>query len=194
MYDDPSEPTLDRDPQWLLPYREIKRGDVIVFRYPVDPEKHFVKRVVATPGDRLHLLDGQLYINGKLQSEPFTVHKVPFPDSYRDDFPNGGNIRADVSAGWWHQMPDYLENGDLIVPKDCYFAMGDNRDDSLDSRYWGFVPRQNIVGRPLLIYFSHEVSAEPAATGVSDTLARLANIVVHFAGSVRWNRTLRVIH
>ena len=139
---------------WLLPYQKIRRGDVIVFRYPIDPEKHFVKRVVAIPGDHIHLRDGQLYVNGNLQVEPFAVHKMPFPDSYRDDFPNGNNYRSDVYPRWWHDMPDYMEHGELVVPQDCYFAMGDNRDDSLDSRYWGFVPDKNIVGKAFFVWMN----------------------------------------
>jgi signal peptidase I len=138
----------------LLPYSTIKRGDIVVFHYPVNPVQHFVKRVVAVPGDRLHLANKHVFVNGNQLIEPYTIFKSPTPDFFRDDFPTTRYISGNVESKWWLQMRKLMEDGNLIVPEGHYFVLGDNRDDSLDSRYWGFVPAENIVGRPLLIYWS----------------------------------------
>ena len=140
--------------QPMLPYRAIRRGDIIVFRYPVDPTQHFVKRVIGLPGDHIRLRHGRVYINGRALAEPYAVFKEHFYDEFRDNFPQGDWINENVSVAWAAQLRTLVQDGELIVPRDRYFVLGDNRDQSLDSRYWGFVPRENIIGRPLLIYFS----------------------------------------
>ncbi|MGH9645024.1 MAG: signal peptidase I, partial [Terriglobales bacterium] len=118
----------------LLPYRKIRRGDVVVFHYPVNPAQDFVKRVVAVPGDRIRMVDKQVVINGVLQHEGFVQFTSKVRDSYRDDFPRTDSPDYGVDAKWWKQMPKLVEDHQLIVPEGNYFVMGDNRDDSQDSR------------------------------------------------------------
>jgi signal peptidase I len=181
------------------PYSQIKRGDIVVFRYPVNPEQHFVKRVIGLPGDRIHLANRQVFVNGKPLRERYVIHRDPEHDDYRDDFPNGGNISADVDPNWWDHMRQFVNNGDLVVPRDRYFVMGDNRDQSLDSRYWGFVPRENIIGRPLIIYWSlnqpDQIDGIQSATEpVPVRLVHFIYTVGHLFREIRWNRTLRLVN
>lgn len=178
----------------LLPYEPIRRGDIIVFRYPVNPTLHFVKRVVALPGDRLHLSHGQVYVNGSLvRDSGYAEHKTGQYDSYRDDFPGGDYISSDVNSTWWVQMHHLVEQKELVVPAGKYFVLGDNRDRSLDSRYWGFVPRENIIGRPLVIYWSMR-QPDGTAGAADGKLARLAYMLTHFWQNARWGRSMRLIH
>ena len=125
----------------------------MVFHYPVNPAQHFVKRVIGIPGNRVRLINKQVVVNGVPLKEPYANFTRPANDVFRDSFP-----RLDVAPGetpeWWVQLRKLVEDGRLIVPQGNYFVMGDNRDDSYDSRYWGFVPQANIIGRPLLIYWS----------------------------------------
>ena len=179
----------------ILPYSRIRRGDIIVFRYPVHPEQHFVKRVIAVPGDRVRLINKQVYINGVPQRENYVVYRSEAPDEYRDDFPATEFLNANVEAKWWVQMRHLVHGGELTVPPDHYFVLGDNRDESLDSRYWGFVPRENIIGRPLLIYFSlrHSQRVGPIALDASDKLFYFAYTLTHLVEEARWHRTFRLI-
>ena len=137
-------------------YRNVHRGDIIVFLKPGYPDMFLVKRVIGIPGDHLHLHEGYVYLNGQRQDEPQAGH----PDysnyiPYRDEFPNVPTSQGqDVEPVWANELPSHIQNGDLVVPPGDYFAMGDNRLPSLDGRYWGFVPRENIVGRPLFVYWS----------------------------------------
>lgn len=177
----------------VLPYRKIKRDDIVVFHYPVNPTQHFVKRVVAVPGDRLRLINKQVYINGKLQDEPYVQHIMPNRDPYRDDFPRTDVPAFEVTARWWQEMRKLVENHELIIPEGNYFVLGDNRDDSKDSRYWGFVPRDNIIGQPLLIYWSASNLNNdlPTSPNVGDRLYHLAYAVTHVFQITRWERTFR---
>jgi signal peptidase I len=178
----------------LLPYTKIHRGDIVVFHYPVHPQQHFVKRVIGVPGDRIHLVNKQVFVNGKAISEAYTVHRSTQLNFYRDDFPDIRYIDGNVDSHWWIQMRKLIEDGNLIVPEDSYFVLGDNRDESLDSRYWGFVPRGNIVGKPLLIYWSVEREAEDAgATGRSAKLTRALQRLEHVFQDTRWKRVLNVV-
>jgi signal peptidase I len=179
----------------LMPYRSVRRGDIIVFHYPVNPAQDFVKRVVALPGDRLRLIDKRVYINGAAVDEPYAQHTTALRDPYRDDFPRTDSPGYGVDAKWWKEMPKLVEDRQLIVPEGHYFVLGDNRDDSQDSRYWGFVPRENIVGRPLLIYWSSDnLSGDlPASPSVGDRLYRLAYAVAHVFQMTRWERTFRLV-
>jgi len=179
----------------LLPYTKIKRGDIVVFHYPVHPQQHFVKRVIGVPGDRIHLTNKQVFINGKPIVENYTVYHSSQPNYYRDDFPNTKYIDGNVDSHWWIQMRKLIEDGNLIVPDGHYFVLGDNRDDSLDSRYWGFVPRENIVGRPLVIYWSvdREEEVDTGEHGAGATLTRLASNARHLFSHIRWNRTMRIV-
>ena len=175
----------------LLPYSEPHRGDIIVFRYPVDIKQTFVKRVMGVPGDRIHLENKHVWLNGHMLDEPYVVHKTDYIDSYRDNFPNDPNTPISTSA---QAMLDHnVKNGDVVVPANTFFAMGDNRDQSLDSRYWGFVPRENIIGKPLIIYWSYDASTEDLSSPGA-TIPHLIDVITHFPTKTRWARTFRLIH
>jgi signal peptidase I len=180
----------------IIPYRQIHRGDIIVFHYPVNPAQHFVKRVVGVPGDRVHLVKKRVFINGVPLKEPYVRYFKPEPNAFRDDFPRSDVLDPGINADWWVQMPKLVEDGQLIVPQGHYFAMGDNRDDSSDSRYWGFVPRENIIGRPLLIYWSirnpdDDLSVSPS---LGDRLYHFTYAMTHFFQITRWDRTFRLVN
>ena len=179
----------------LIPYRQVRRGDIVVFHYPVNPAQHFVKRVVGVPGDRVRLIKGQVYVNGNPLTEPYVRRSSFVPDVYRDDFPQLMDVPGET-ANWAQQMRQWTENKQLIIPEDSYFVLGDNRDESLDSRYWGFVPRENIIGRPLLIYWSvRSVNDDlSAASRPGDKLYHFAYVVSHLFQITRWDRTFRLIH
>ena len=180
----------------FMPYRKIRRGDVIVFHYPVNPAQDFVKRVVAVPGDRLRLINKRVVINGAPVQEPYTQHIAQLRNFYRDDFPQTDSPDYGVDAKWWKEMPKLVEDRQLIIPEGNYFVMGDNRDDSQDSRYWGFVPRENIIGRPLLIYWSagNMNNDLPGSPTVGDRLYHLAYAITHLFQITRWERTFRLVH
>lgn len=174
----------------LLPYSDIKRGDIIVFRYPIDIRQNFVKRVIGIPGDHIHLEDRKLFLNGHLVDEPYTAYTRP-PSHYADNFP-----RAPIEYGVFprgeQMLRENVQNGELIVPPGFYLAMGDNRDNSSDSRFWGLVPRENIVGKPLIIYWSYEASTEDLVNpGIG--VSHLIDMIIHFPTKTRWSRTFRLI-
>ena len=177
----------------LLPYKSIRRGDIVVFRPPPQPQMHFVKRVIGLPGDHVRMWHKQIFINGKPLQENYTIFRVNSRDPYRDDFPRLDYLDSNVEPAWWVDLQSLVHNGELIVPPDRYFVLGDNRDQSLDSRYWGFVPRENIIGRPLVIYWSlsHPGRLGPAADTASDKLLSFAYTVTHLFQETRWNRTFR---
>jgi signal peptidase I len=178
---------------WLLPYRKIKRQDIIVFRYPVNPQQHFVKRVVGVPGDHVRLVNKQVYVNGVKQPEEFATFNWAMHDRFRDEFPNGGFFTDRIASKWFMQAQKLTEDGQLIIPEGSYFVLGDNRDDSYDSRYWGLVPAENVVGRPLIIYWSMDQSPpEVAAVSPSGKLSTLAYSAVQSFKSLRWNRMFRI--
>ncbi len=174
----------------FIHHRDVKRGDIIVFYKPHEPTLTLVKRVVGIPGDRIHLQDGVVYVNGQAQVEPYAA-KADDPDPYRDDFPNIPVPEvSNVTAIWANELPSHIQNGDLVVPPGNYFAMGDNRPYSLDSRYWGFVPQENIVGRPLFVYWSFkqpEQATEQLSLG--ERLSSYVHVVTHFFSGTRWSRT-----
>jgi signal peptidase I len=182
---------------WLFPYREIRRGDTAVFLTPNPPDAgmYLVKRIVAVPGDRIHLRDGVVYLNGVRQNEPYASRSKPH-DMYRDEFPAALAYGAgEISGDWAATQQQNIRDGDLVVPPDSYFAMGDNRDNSLDSRYWGFVPHKNLIGRPLFIFWSFDV---PEETGepkpISDRIASFLHTTAHFFTLTRWNRIFHLVH
>ena len=183
--------------QAILPYRNIRRGDIVVFHYPVDPTQHFVKRVIGLPGDRIRLWHSHVYINGVVLHEPYVVFKEHFADEFRDNFPAGNRSGEDVAVEWARRLRSLVQDGELIIPPGQYFVLGDNRDQSLDSRYWGFVPRENILGRPWVIYFS---IAQPddddddavATSTYDDKLSNLRARIFHVLGDLRWRRILRL--
>jgi signal peptidase I len=179
--------------KYLLPYEEPKRGDIIVFRYPLDISTNYVKRVIGIPGDRIRLVNKQVYRNGVGLNEPYVYYKTPYPDYYRDNFPSYPNVTLKDSAR--DMLQNHVINGEVVVPPGCYFVMGDNRDNSSDSRYWGFVPRANIIGKPLLIYWSYDTDTQSLAGSSPDTLIRhFEDLAQHFFTRTRWRRTLMLIH
>jgi signal peptidase I len=183
---------------WLLPYQKIRRGDIVVFRWPVDPKQHFVKRVIGTPGDQIRLVNKRVFVNGQLQLEPYVIHIKGNFISFRDNFPNGDFGFEHPDTKWVQQLLRFTEDGELIVPDGYFFVMGDNRDDSSDSRYWGFVPRENIVGRPLVIYWSmrgQDGGDTPDGKAQPDgKLTRFAVAVKQGWQDLRWSRMLTLVH
>lgn len=178
----------------IMPYQTIARGDIVVFHYPVDPTQHFVKRVIGVPGDHLRMISKKVWINGKPIDEPYVRFQDPPNDIYRDFFPRLDIVAPRMEGQWWQQMRKLVEDGQLIIPEGHYFVMGDNRDDSEDSRYWGFVPRENIIGRPLVIYWSVKDWDHRSASTLSGKLYHLAYAITHIFQITRWNRTLRLVH
>jgi len=174
----------------LLPYSEVKRGDIIVFRYPVDINETYVKRVIGVPGDRIRIFNQQVYVNGAPLVEPYKVHKSGYTDSFRDFFPSEPNVRLYEPA--LRMLRDNVVNGELLVPPDNYFAMGDNRDNSSDSRYWGFVPRDNIVGKPIIIYWSYDAPTEHLADR-NINVDHLVDLGLNFFSKTRWRRTFQLV-
>ena len=178
---------------WMMPYQQIQRDQIIVFRYPREPETYFVKRIIGVPGDHIHLENKELFRNGVKLEESHAVHKSGTFEQFRDNFPNF--VSGSGFPDWMLQVPEYTQNGDIVVPAGEYFVMGDNRDLSSDSRYWGFVPRENIVGKPLLLYWSFESSSEEyRETGVASSIGRLLDVLIHFPQKTRWNRMFRIVH
>ena len=174
----------------LLPYNDVNRGDIIVFRYPIDISQTFVKRVMGVPGDRIHLENRRVFLNGHPLDEPYVVYKRP-PSLYADNFPTAPTDMP-VYAPAAKMLAENVVNGEVVVPPGHYFAMGDNRDNSSDSRYWGFVPRENILGKPLVIYWSFDASTEDL-TSPGANIPHLIDMVIHFPTKTRWSRTLRLI-
>jgi signal peptidase I len=177
--------------KYTLPYRDVKRGDIIVFRYPVDIRQTFVKRAIGVPGDHIRLLNKKLILNGHPVDEPYVYNKDEFIDGYRDNFPGDPNVHVSESA--IDMLTAHVQNGEVVVPPGFVFAMGDNRDRSLDSRYWGFVPRENIIGKPLIIYWSYDAPTD-ALADPSISLDHIIDLVTHFPTKTRWKRTFRLIH
>jgi signal peptidase I len=178
----------------LLPSTRIRRGEVIVFHYPVDPSIHLVKRVVGMPGDHLKLRGGRVYINDVLLPESYAMYRPSMPDGFRDNFPRLQNADPNIDSQWWIRMRGLIDDGELIIPADNYFVLGDNRNNSEDSRYWGFVPREAIVGQPLVIYFSVRLPGldEPENL-ISGAGQRAGTILDGFTNFARWGRVFRVV-
>lgn len=185
-------------------YRAVRHGDVIVFLKPnpETPDLILVKRAIGLPGDRIHLRGGIVYINGVAQNEPYALQ--PGTDGrsyipYRDDFPSdvAGIQEASTennAALWAEELPSHIQGDDIVVPPDSVFAMGDNRTESLDSRFWGFVPMKNIMGRPMFVYWSFETPDDQEnKTSAADRAAFFLHVVTHFIGETRWSRTFHVI-
>ena len=159
--------------------RAAGRGDLVVFRYPVDRKQTFIKRIAGIPGDRLRIVNKQLYRNGVAVPEPYATHKTAYVDAYRDNFPSETNVALLDSGA--RMLRDNVRDGEVIVPQGQYFVLGDNRDDSLDSRYFGFVPRGDVLGSPFLIYGSFDLKGEQPPKALPTVF------------NMRWNRLLRVL-
>ena len=161
----------------LLPPANVRRGDLVVFHFPPDPSRDLVKRVIGIPGDRIHLHDGRVVLNDKLLREPYAYYSPAFLESFRDDFPSLRMTDPNVDPRWWAELRRIANNGEIIVPDGQYFVMGDNRNNSEDSRYWGFVPRSAIVGRPLVVYFTTSVPERAVDSGRLASLKSILNQV-----------------
>lgn len=177
---------------FLLPYTDVKRGDIIVFKYPVNPMENYVKRVAGVPGDRIHLVNRDLYLNGHKAVEPYVVHKIEYPNEYRDNFPLALPDGLVMERGM-AMLQANVKNGELVVPEGYYFAMGDNRDNSLDSRYWGLVPRENIVGKPVVIFWSYDASTAALTDPNFISLDHLLDLGLNFFSKTRWKRTFMFV-
>jgi signal peptidase I len=183
----------------IVPYRELRRGEPVVFYKPIleqdGSEDILVKRVVGVPGDRIHLRGGVLYVNGVAQHEPYaTMPTAANYNPYRDDFPLISPAKdPNVTAAWSLELPQHIDGADLIVPPDSYFMMGDNRTNSLDSRYWGFVQRKNLIGRPLFIYWSIDTPEENGEPTLAEQASVFFRHLTHFASDTRWRRTFQIV-
>lgn len=180
----------------LVHYREPRHGDIVVFLKPGNPDMFLVKRLIGVPGDHIHLRNGVVILNGVAQNEPYA--KLWPGDTYYpyiDDFPNVPTTDANgVTEEWAVDLPNHIQGNDLVVPPGMYFMMGDHRHDSLDSRFWGFVPRANIVGRPLFNYWSFKTpDDEIDRTGIGDRLAWMGHVALHFFTDTRWARTFHMV-
>ena len=204
--------TLTPPASWmpLIRYREPRRGDIVVFKKPVyqpgidqtdaDGTPQYttlVKRLIGVPGDRIHLRNGIVIVNGVAQpvgfAQPTTTDNF---NEFLDDFPAVPPSEATgATESWAVNFSNYVHDGDLVVPPGMYFMMGDNRHNSLDSRFWGFVPRANILGRPLFNYWSFKATeAQLDQTGFGHKLAWMRHVLVGFVSDTRWKRTFHVIH
>ena len=174
----------------LLPYSDVKRGDIIVFRYPVDIKETYVKRAMGVPGDRLRIENKILFLNGKaLDESAYVVHKSEYINPYRDNFPSEPNVSLPPPA--LAMLNHNVAGREVVVPPGHIFAMGDNRDQSSDSRYWGFVPRENIIGKPLVIYWSYNGTTEDFLNPNPLAPDHILDLARHFFTKTRWERTLR---
>lgn len=173
----------------LLPYRDVRRGDIIIFTSPVEPLT-LVKRAIGVPGDHIRFVNKKLILNGKPVEEPYTKHIDPNEVPYRDDFPQqaipGLNPRAAA------MLAQDVVNGELVVPQGFVFAMGDNREDSNDSRYIGLIPRDSIMGTPILVYWSFDAPSEELENG-NIGIDHLVDLATHFFTKTRWRRTFHLI-
>lgn len=177
----------------LVPYREIHRGDIVVFKYPINPGTHFVKRVIGVPGDRVRINRRQVMVNGRLLDEGYKVHKIGNVEEFRDYFP--APPVGPVFPEWREDFPRFVKEGWLVVPAGQYFVMGDNRDFSSDSRYWGFVPRENILGKPLVIYWSLDsTSRDYQPVGLREHVRSIMDVILDFRHKTRWERMFRIVH
>lgn len=174
----------------LLPYQDIQRGDIIVFRYPVDIQKNYVKRVIGIPGEHIRIVDKQLILNGRPTLEPYKHLKTDFILPFRDNFPATPTFAIFPSGE--AMLGNHVQDNELIVPPGQYFALGDNRDNSEDSRFWGFVPRENIIGKPLIIYWSYE-STTDRLSGSPINPEHLQDLALNFFSKTRWKRTFQLV-
>ena len=200
--------TLAPPSKWmpLVHYREPKRGDVVVFLKPVadldkdgNPDYPFlVKRLIGVPGDHIHLRNGIVILNGVAQNPPADGKELPAnpgEKDFLDEFPSTPPaMDPSATEAWAVEAPKHIVDGDLVVPPGHFFMMGYNRHNSLDSRYWGFVPRENIVGRPLLNYWSFKTPEDQyEQTGIGSSVGWMGHVVLHFISDTRWKRTLHLI-
>jgi len=153
----------------------------------------YVKRVIGVPGDHVKLSNKTVFVNGQPLNEPYVIHQPSF-FRYRDNFPEGEPDYIEdpkMLDRALKMLRDNVVNGELVVPPGMYFAMGDNRDNSLDSRYWGLVPRENIMGKPVIVFWSYDAPTEDLK---DYNLHHILDLAQHFFTKTRWDRTLKLIH
>jgi len=185
-----SKHSLDR---WVMPYRDVERGDIVVFHHPDPP--YLVKRVVGVPGDHIRIEDGRVTVNGMTLDEPYVAFEPAAPNQFRDNFPAQVYTDPNIDPTWWRQLQGLTQNGELVVPAGEYFMLGDNRNHSKDSRFWGFVPREAIIARPLVIYFSlRRPSTTDVQQAADDRLGHDRELSARLAAFARWKRIFRVVH
>ncbi len=180
--------------RYFLPYTPPRRGDIIVFKHPTLIKEDYVKRVIGVPGDRIKEIDRVIYLNGNPLYEPYVIHSIGNYDPWRDNFPSAEPEFAgdpQMNARMLEMVHNDVRDGELIVPEGSYFAMGDNRDNSLDSRYWGLVPRDNIEGKPFVIFWSYDAPTEDLK---DYNLHHFVDLAMHFFTRTRWDRTLKLVH
>jgi signal peptidase I len=187
--------------QWyarFLPYRDIRRGDIIVFHYPFDDHPHYVKRVIGIPGDHIKIVDEEVYINGVALNEPYAVHTRDAAfEQFGLNYPptDASGLDPTMRPEWAADILNHVQDGELVVPPGKYFAMGDNRDDSADSRYWGFVDREAIMGRPVIIYWSvNEAETESGDEGLGGQMYDLIDSLLHIFSRTRGGRMFHEVH
>jgi len=162
----------------VLPVRAIRRGDIVVFKYPDEPDRDFIKRVIGLPGETIELRNKKVHVNGQPLDEPYVHFLTPPSNDYQEV------TSYDVRERF----------GPVTVPSDQYFVMGDNRDNSQDSRYWGFLPRHHVKGKALLMYWSYESAREDYLDeGFGAWVKRMGSVVTHFFTKTRWERLFRQI-
>jgi signal peptidase I len=183
---------------WHVPlWRNPHRQQIVVFRAPLPEEGNpdFIKRCIGTPGDRIKIAQGRVWVNDIALSEPYAIH---YPDALASPVENFPPSDVDQMGGltpeWEADMPQHIVNQELVVPPDEYFMMGDNRDNSRDSRFWGFVPRANIIGTPLIIYMSIDAPDEVWQPGYAvERFETYASVLIH-PGRVRWKRLFHTLN
>jgi signal peptidase I len=177
----------------FMPYREVERGDIVVFHHADPP--YLVKRVVGLPGDRIRIDDSHVTVNGIVLDEPYAAFEPAIANSFRDNFPAKIYTDPNIDPTWWRQLQSSTQNGELVVPPGEYFTLGDNRNHSKDSRFWGFVPREAIVARPLVIYFSvRRPSTTDIEQAADDRLGHDRELAARLTGFARWKRIFHVVH
>lgn len=178
----------------ILPYDGVQRGEIVTFHSPLNPKEYLVKRVIGMPGDHLRIDRGVVFVNGQPLDEPYATFEPIADNPYLDRFPTNVYSDPGVEPGWWKQMQQLTRNGELVIPAGKYFMLGDNRNHSRDSRYWGFVSRNEIVARPLVIYFS---LTRPSRTDVQqasdDRLGQQGDAPGSWTAFARWKRIFRVV-
>lgn len=178
---------------FLMPYRDVQRGDIVVFHHPDPP--YLVKRVVGIPGDHIRIDAGKVTVNGQPLSEPYVAFEPVAPNQFGENFPTSIYTDPNVDPAWWRELQSLTRNGELVVPAGEYFMLGDNRNHSKDSRFWGFVPRSAIIARPLVIYFSlRRPSTTDVQQATDDRLGHDRELSARLTAFARWKRIFRVVH
>jgi signal peptidase I len=179
----------------ILPYDGVERGEIVTFHSPLNPKEYLVKRVIGLPGDRIRIDNGSVFVNGQLLDEPYATFEPTIDNPYLDHFPTQIYSDPGVEPGWWKLLQQCTQGGELVVPPGDYFMLGDNRNHSRDSRYWGFVQRKQIIARPLVIYFS---LTRPSRTDIQqvadDRLGHESDVSAQLKGFARWRRIFHVVH